>query len=844
MANECESAFLESIKGLMSKKEALALNDFIKDRRGPVDEIVEDLIKSKEVEMNSTRRAKLMTVLASKKVFKLADRFPKRPWVGLLAECDAIQSHLKNTRTGASRLQQVEHLKFFNHLDKALNDNGLFDNFMNMGDEASDISAEMFEPQSDSKPNVKKMASILSDFQGDIRKSLIKAGAQDLGKAKNYVMKTMHHPGRMRSPTGSFASDKKLQLQLMKEFNGDGQRVSEELRKIAFDNWRNTIYPELNVEKTFGNISEEKLDETLKEIYRSMSSGEYQLLSEKGSFIEPGSPFNLAKKIEAHKFFTFNDGRGWYRYQQKYGYGSFQNQILKQMWDSANQIGVMKKFGPYPESCFESVKEQLIAKYKDIPNIRNKFRKADNTFLEVMGRTSGIPNNLIGKALVALQSVRSLNLATIWPSSLPDFAMRGAKLKSFGGSYLESDFETANDLFNMGRGKELKRIGKKLGIYSDVTSGAALNRFTSVDSPFGDFARLNAFVYKYNFMEHHDFALGTGWAARAATELGGWADRTFDDLPVGPKRGLTIHGLEGKEWDLLRAPENQEKIVRNEFMVSAEMARDLTPKSIAKYLGKSEALLKPREIAETRDMMETKIINYLLDEQQDVIPTPSASTRAIINQGTRGDEFKGRLLRYLGQFKGWNIESMRRTYGRFIFGQGGDNLYDAFAGGHADILGMMEFMFNQMKWGYISAAAVNFSRGLLPPDPKDGRTWVEAADRGGIGSLFLGFLEQAMGKYNQSISSVSVPGLQPVQDVLDLVKSVATWNHPLFAATKLAERNFFVLDLFYANLAFKHLFLNGLMEKSKPGHLHSLEARAQAEGNKYYLKPSDHTNFF
>lgn len=843
----CLTELKEATDGLLTKSDVDELEKRIKERavqrvREKQEEravalrkSVDDIIEEEKQEREYRKRATAINLLKSKEVFKNADRF-ENPTRGMAAEQDGVQGNMKGIRKGAGRLQQANRIKLLQDLYSKLRKADVFEDFNNLKDERS-LAVEMHTPGSIDDPITQKMAKALKETFENTRLLLNRAGA-NIAKLNEYISRQTHNPTKLAHAAKTYVERKKLDVQLFRQFNGDPRAIREAKQQMAFERWNNIIKPKLDISRTFGETPSEAIDAKLKQIYDNIVSGEHQVFTEEDEgFLKFRRSFSSSKKLGGRRILHFKDGGDWYDYQQEYGNGSVHDQFIKQLWDSGAQLGLMEKFGASPRSVYENVKEQLISKNKNIKNIRKKFRHNDWVMDELEGKTRGAPDNILGKMIMGFKMIRAMNLGSIWLSSLPDFGLRGAKMKSFGGSYLQGEFEAIGD-FTRGK-KDLEALGEKFGVWSNSTIGASLSRFSSVDSPFSAFAKLNSYVNKFNFMEHHDNSIRLGWAATAGKTLGDLAGSEFESIPAGARQTLTVHGIGAKEWDLMRHPSNRISSIDGQYIVAPDLVRDFSNESIAQYLDKPVSELTSKDIFNVKEDMKTDWYNYFADEADDVIPNPSPSSMAWINQGTRGDEFKGILLRLLGQFKSWNIEVTRRTLGKYIFGGGAESIYDAFANGKADIWGLSEFILQQTKWGYISAAAVNLSKGLQPPNPFDPKTWLEGLERGGGLGIYMGFLEQTWSKYTRDVGDIFIPPvIGPIRDTTGFLKALMTGNNPLFAAAKLAQRNFPPLNLFYTRLAFDHMILFSLMEKSKPGYLERLESFAKKDGNKYWLSPS------
>ncbi len=851
----CLTELKEATKGLLSKADVDELEDRIKEqarmraqnnvesRADALNKSVDDVIEEERKQKEVRKRQAFLNILKLRETSANAERFAN-PIRGALSELDGVQGNMGGIRKGAGRLQQANRIKLLQELYSKLQENGTFDLFNNMKDGRL-LARELFQEGAVEDESIRKIGKVVKDVFGTTRKLLNRAGAS-IGELEEYITRQTHNPEKVGAAANSYVARQKLYIQLLKQFKGDPKQIRNEILGIASERWGNFIKPRLDIERTFGDISPDEVDKRLDEIHKSIVSGEHQVYTEdEDGYLKFRRPFSRTNKLGAKRILHFKDGDAWYDYQQQYGNGALHDQIVKQLWDSGGQIGLMEKFGPAARSVFNALKERLIVKNKDIKNIRRKFetKGPDYTMDELEGRTRGVPDNLLGKIFMGFRMTRAMNLGGIWLSSLPDFGLRGAKMKSFGGSYFQGEFDAIRD-FTLGR-KDLKELGDKFGVWSNVTIGSALSRFSAVDSPFGAFAKLNSYIHKFNFMEHHDNSQRIGWAATAGKTLADLADKKLEDIPIGARQTLTVHGIGEKEWDLMRHPTNRIRTVKNQYIITPDLVKDFSKQSIAQFLDKPIDKVTANDIFNVKEDAKTDWFNYFLDEADDVIPNPSPSSMAFINRGTRGDEFKGILLRMLGQFKSWNIEVTRRTLGKYVFGQGAESIYDAFANGKADIWGLSEFILQQTKWGYISAAAVNLSRGLQPPDPFDPKTWLESLDRGGGGGVYMGFMESAFGKYTRNIGDMFVPpSVGPMRDTTKFLKALLTWNNPLFAATQLAERNIPALNLFYTRLAFDHILLYGLMEKSKPGYLDHLESLMTRDGNKYWISPSQNTNFF
>lgn len=859
MAKFCFEDLAAATEGLLSKKEVKDLEGRLSERArqlrtlknktqaNALNEALQEELDAEERLKLQRKRANLMSMEAGQKVLINAQRFKGDPVSGLMSQVSPIQSNIKEARYSADGMQAGRRHQSYHNFTVDLEKNKVLDYFNSMPNPRL-VAEELFEEGTVKDENVRTLASIIKKHFETSRKLLNRFGA-NIASISDYIARQTHNPEKLRNPW-SFKERKLLQIRLFRELK-DPKLVSAELNRLAFEKWRNFVQPRLNIEKTFKGIPPSEVEGRLKDIWTNIVSGEHSVFtSDDLGDIKISRPFSGVSRMEGRRILNFKDGGSWFEYQDEYGVRNLHDQILSQLWHAGGQVGLMEKFGPRPRAVFESVKNKLIVQNKDIPKLRAKMNKNPTWAMDVVeGKSAGVPDNLLGKILKGLISIRGMNIGSVWLSSLPDIGLFEAKARQFGGKIFSGEYEAIKNLTNFT--EEQKILGEQLGFLSDSTMGAALGRFGSLDSPFSSFSRMAGLVHKLNFMQHHDFSLRVGWSAFLASHLGTQADLVFDALPESTRQSLNIHGVGEKEWDLMRDRGNRLKSIKNKYLMTPEMARTYTKKSVAKFLGKSVDDLTPSEFEDTKSDIQAKWLSYFIDESSDVIPQPSAATLGLIYRGTRGDEVKGLMLRMMFQFKSWNAEVTRRTFGRYLYGGGAESLYDAFRNGKADIPGLVEFMLQQTKWGYISVAAGALARGQEPPDPRNPSIFLQAAEAGGGLTIYGGLLEQLAQKYlgKGAFDPLTPPVGGIFRDTTLLLKSLLDHRrnketHSLFYAVKLAQHNIPILNFFYAKTALNHLFLFGLMEKSKPGYLDHLQSLARKEGNKYWINPTEDTNLF
>jgi len=214
----------------------------------------------------------------------------------------------------------------------------------------ADVAREMWrhdEPErwpSTGNEHAAEAARILHEHQESVRLMQNKEGAW-IGKADHYVTRQSHDIWKVRG-------------------SGDD---------VAYEDWKNTILPELDA-KTFDNLDEgTSVEGFLRATWQALASGVHE--SANGSDWLSGfkGPANIAKRASQNRTLIFRDADGWLRYNAKFGQGHIIDSVMTGMERGARNAAVMSEMGTNPIAMFNDIADRKISAAKD----RNDFKMVD-----------------------------------------------------------------------------------------------------------------------------------------------------------------------------------------------------------------------------------------------------------------------------------------------------------------------------------------------------------------------------------------------------------------------------------------------------------------------------------
>lgn len=343
--------------------------------------------------------------------------------------------------------------------------------------------------------------------------------------------------------------------------------ASDRVVKASFEEWRDFILPKLDRERTFGDMADEVVELTLRDIHRSIITGvDRRALN--AAPPERLGPANMANSLARARSLHFADADGWLAYAERFGNGNVHDAMLAHLTMASKAAGQLQKLGPNPEATLVRLRGQLMREAALDPKLDAARRQREvnaldpsntggtigSAWAEISGLTA-IPVSerwaTIGTWARGVQSLAKLGGAVI--SSVTDLPVRVAALtyqgRPIGAAWAENIAELAR-----GRGAgEAREIAAILdagvdGFRNQITGAAIAD-----DLPAGRMHKLQTTFFRWQGMTWWQDAMKAGAARGLSRWMGENSGKVWAGLSPRYQATLRQHGIGATEWELIRS---------------------------------------------------------------------------------------------------------------------------------------------------------------------------------------------------------------------------------------------------------------------------------------------------
>lgn len=610
----------------------------------------------------------------------------------------------------------------------------------------------------------------------------------------------------------------------------------DKIRRAGFDEWRATVEPRLD-ERTFEALGADAGDAAartrfLQNVHDALASGVH--LGEAGyaGFKDPAfkGPGNLAKRLSKGRVLHWKDADAWMDYAEKFGRGTLAENVTGALEHAARHTALLREFGTNPRAELEADIQHLLETRRQdtafVDRLRNWQKPLANRMDELDG-TANMPRNRlaakIGAGVRAWQSLSSLGGVLL--SAIGDVPLKASELNYQGIGFLEAYTDGFTSLFRGrgGKGTETRAILDDLRAGFEGMRGNIAGRFDANDALPGVLAKAQNVFFKWNGLTYWTDAQRDGAMFLMARHLGRLQETAWAALPERNRSLLAQYGIEGAEWDLLRAAD----------WAQADGRRYLTPSAVD---GIDDAKIRAEfgdkiDVAAWRETLALKLHGYFSDRADIAILNPGARERALLRQGTQAGTPEGEALRFVTQFKAFPVAVISRVWGREIYGG---------QGGFGAVAGMAHLLAASTLFGYAAMSAKDLAKGREPRDPNEAKTWISAFVQGGGAGIYGDFVAGEYSRFGRSfVETLAGPTASDIGAFVDLWNRIKKGDDTAAAAFKFGLDNTPFANLFYTRIALDYLFVYQIQEALNPGFLRRMEKRVQSENNQQFiLRPS------
>lgn len=614
------------------------------------------------------------------------------------------------------------------------------------------------------------------------------------------------------------------------------------IRTSGRDEWIKFIAPLLDEEKTFGTLTTDARLNFLENSFNGLSTGVHTLPEalKDASLPSKKGRGGLAKSLGKQRKLIFKDAESFMKYQEAFGRGNLQDNILRSLDRAATNVALLEILGPDPENMlfgsngiFDQLRNRNPEQNVNLKKINDPGKGLAKQWMDKLtGRA-----NITGAPLIASVGAmaRSFEVATklggVLLTSFSDIPGKVADLRYQGVPWEQALFSPFKDAFKATvKDSTFKQIAKAFGYAGDGLLGEfryemnmespSVNMFTK------GWESTMHWATKLNGLSAWTDAQKTGNLHMISSFLGQNAESSYDNLIPELKRSLSLYDIEPNEWELMRMQVSE--IEGDKFLLPDKFL-EIDNASIRATFGEE---LSDSAVQRIKNDLGLKLRNMAVDRTDVGILTPGVKQQTFLeNLGGASDRSNttGELIfqvkKLLTQFKSFPLAYMDETIGREVYGRGHRDFKSYITSSQAvktaglitstTLVAYMVMNFKSFAKGQTGIALFKEDRQI------DLNVLTRAMMLGGGLGLYGDFLLGEHDRFGQTLSkSLMGPGISKIDDLRSIMFKMQSGNFDKAQeeALKLALRNIPFTNLFYTKAAFDYFIVDNIMESINPGY--------------------------
>lgn len=397
---------------------------------------------------------------------------------------------------------------------------------------------------------------------------------------------------------------------------------AQALLKVGKVAWKEKILPKLDTEQMvddFGNpMTPAKLDEALDYVYDTITTGG---INKAKDLTVTRLGTKLSRKGSEKRFLYFKDADSWLSYQKEFAKGDVLTTLTDSLSGRANDIALMRVFGPNPDNAFDAIRMTIEKNDKVFSGTEKSMSNA--IYKVVSGKVN--QGELTGFADF-MQTTRNLltaaNLGKAFLSAISDTTFQAITANYNGLPFMKV---MKRQMALMNPAKEADRImAVRMGLTADawITRALAGNRYADVYGT-GASTKIAEGVLRASLLSSWTDAGRKAFGMEFSGFLADNFGKPLSELDKALQDGFSRYGISEADWDKFRAQDALE------------------------YKG-----------AKFADMTKDGGENFhqmILSETDYAVPTPDARVKAITTGGYERASIAGQLIRSATNLKSFSI---------------------------------------------------------------------------------------------------------------------------------------------------------------------------------------------
>lgn len=347
--------------------------------------------------------------------------------------------------------------------------------------------------------------------------------------------------------------------------------------KAGVDQFVAIVLPELDLARSFGQEGPVDLAEArtiLSEVYYNIVTGRDRGVSaaQRGEHL---SPRNIADSLAEHRVLHFKDADAWLRVHELLGTGNIATAMIGHLGALARKASLMQMLGPNPEVMLRSVLESRARAERLAAGsgaaAPGREVEARSIIDQLRMQTGFLGGTAIGKAYAVVSGLTDIpsnvsqarffagvratmswaKLGASLMSQFSDLASYAAAMHDQGRGLFQGHLDAWNALM-VGGGEAARQRALLIGVGADSLLGDIHAHWSGETGLVGKMATANAAFYRWSGLHWWQNRFETQIANMTSSWMAEQATRGFAELDPAYSHLLTVHGLGGDRWEVVR----------------------------------------------------------------------------------------------------------------------------------------------------------------------------------------------------------------------------------------------------------------------------------------------------